>query len=157
MGRELKHAGSFRDADGQDWEIGVYQDMKDGRLRYDTVVQSPNGQQFRPEEDILGDFHLIDSEGNEHDVGLPMSMDALQAAVEAVEDVAWGRKAPAAMQQEGKLTAGERDKWEGIVENFDKPASKAAAKQEPPAEKAGGWRERIAQMKENLSQSRGRG
>lgn len=150
MSRELKEAGTFRDDNGQDWEIGVYQYEKDGRLRYDTVVQGPDGRQYRPEEDILGDFHLIDGEGREHDADLPMDMDALQAAVEAVEDVAWGRKGPAGLKQEGKLTAGERAEWERIVDGYDKPAP-SESRQTAEASPKSGWRERITQMKENLT------
>lgn len=154
MSRELKHAGTFRDDNGQDWEIGVYQ--QDGQMRFETVVQGPDGQQYAPEEDFLGEFHLIDGEGRAHDAKLPMNMDALQEAVERVEDVAWGRKAPEQMQAEGKLNANERAQWEQIVEGYDKPAAKPEAQQQ--ADTAGektGWRDRIKQMKENISQGRG--
>lgn len=149
--RELKESGTFRDDNQQDWEIGVYHYEDGGKTRYDTVVQGPDGQQYKPEEDFLGEFHLIDRNGKAHAAELPMNMAALQDAVEKVEDVAWGRKSPLDMKREGTLTVGERDKWEKLVKDFDKEPEPAAAKADKP-----NWRERLAQLRDKPAAERGR-
>lgn len=135
MGKELKEHGEFRDDNNQQWDIGVYQ-HDDGVQKFSTVVRSPEGVQYTPEEDFLGEYHLIDKQGTRHNDDLPMNMEKLQVAVEAVEDVASGRKDPNAMRAEKE--AQQWDETQAVQDTEEKTS----------------WRDRI---KEGLSKARSSG
>lgn len=94
MNRKQTGSGEFRDNNGAAWEIGVYASQQDGKTRHETIIRSPSGEEFRPEDDVLGSMYLVDKEGRQHGDALPLDMEALQVAVEHVEDKAWGRNAP---------------------------------------------------------------
>lgn len=86
MAQQLAGHGVFRDTNNQEWSIEVY---RLGVKQYETAVISPDGTRYTPEDDVLGDFSLIDAEGKRHTADLPMDMADLQLAVEKVEDAAW--------------------------------------------------------------------
>lgn len=94
MTKELLGRGAFRDRNNEQWDISVYRDDSSGRVMHDTVVRSPEGEYYRPDEDILGDFKLIDKHGNERREDLPMDIDEFQVALERIEEKAWGYSSP---------------------------------------------------------------
>jgi hypothetical protein len=99
MTQELAGNGSFRDDNGQEWAIEV---RRTGVKRYETEVVAPDGTRYTPDEDMLGEFALVDADGKRHDSALPMNMGELQMAVEKVEDAAWLRQNPAERAEAAK-------------------------------------------------------
>lgn len=63
MAQQLAGHGVFRDTNNQEWSIEVY---RLGVKQYETAVISPDGTRYTPEDDVLGDFSLIDAEGKRH-------------------------------------------------------------------------------------------
>lgn len=140
MTKKLLGSGTFRDDNSADWEISVYRDDSNGRPRHDTVIRSPEGEFYRPEEDVLGDFWLVDKHGNERSDDLPMDLAVFQREMERIEEKAWGYSSP--------LLNPIRS-----ASQTQQPAAQSAPASEPEPEAKGGWRERIRAGLERIRES----